>query len=222
MTRKTDPGTSKTLHDKIKDWSPDPQGRQFLKFSPSTKKFWCDEHVLFLTPGSAANHAKEHQKTDLLKKTKATDLSKLSAADRKYIETLEAQQKPNVEDTDNFIPTTSDMLVDAVNKSFADSMAGMAKDPEFLYGFFILKDNGMIPYDWDAGTFLKACYKKYLDTFKISFSVDQDLSKVSESNRDWQISVMEENAEIRSQIESETVIETEEPDEDEDEEEPTP
>lgn len=215
MTRKTDPATSKALYEKIKDWSNDPKNRKFLQYSSSTDKYWCEEDLLLLNPGAAANHAKEHQKREILKRTKSKDFSKMSAADKKLVETIEAAQTKPVEESDSFVVTSSDLLINSINKSFSDSMAGMAKDPEFLYGFFILKENGMIPYDWDAGTFLKACYKKWLQSFRISFSINQDLDKLTEYDKKWQIEVMEENAEIRSQIEDQTVTETEEIDEDE-------
>lgn len=208
MTRKTDPATTKAVHDKIKDWGNDPKNRKYLQYSPSTNSYWCEDHVLILNGGAAANHAKEHIKSDILKKTKAIDPSKMTAADKKLLDGLESIQAKPVEQSENFIPTSSDLLIDSINKSFADSMAGLAKDPEFLYGFFILKENGMIPYDWDAGTFLKACYKKYLRNFKISFSLNQDMTKLSDEDKTWQIEVMEENADIRKQIEENTVTVT--------------
>lgn len=211
--RKTDPEKVQAMHDEFHDWAADPKGKyDFMQYSPTAEKYWCKQHILLLNPGSAANHAKEHQKSNSLKSTKP---GKLSAADKRLIDAKKLEAEKNSEVPEELLTeTTSEMLINSVSKAWADEMAGLIKDPQLIYGYQRLHDEGLLPYDWGIGTFLKACFKEWMENYFITFEMNVDMDKMSENRREFIMATMNENKIIRDRLEEQiepVELETPEP-----------
>ena len=92
------------------------------------------------------------------------------------------------------------MIIQGIDKNFADGLASIAKNPEFIYGYFKRHYLGLIPNDWDPGMFLTGCVKLWDEIFAISFETNIDIDKIDPRYKKWQLDTMRENKKLRDEL----------------------